>query len=552
MPSESDATSAPEAVRESLPLGTLPWVRAIVDTYSTDYPSVARFFAGNPADPSAWREAIVRAQGGARDRTRLADLLIAQLTRRGAPAQAMAAVARLREPGTVAVISGQQAGALGGPLYTVLKAVTAIQLARRIASEHDVEVIPIFWVADEDHDWEEIRPIEVLDRDAQPASFSLPPLPGAGSVPVGALTLDANTSAVIDALEASLAPTEFTAEAMAALRRRYCAGTGVGVAFASLMDDLLGAEGLVVFEGSDPAAKPLAAPLFAAEIDHPGRTVALALATGRAMREAGHPPQVEPADDATALFYLGDGQRTPIKQRDGHFTIDGVERATADLRAETLAHPERFSPNVLLRPVVQDQLFPTICYVPGPSELAYLGQLGDVYKSFGAGRPLLYPRATATIVDAAAARFLEKVLPLVALQSQDDSALNRMLESQLPAAIDQSLEATARVVTELAGTLRDAVKGIDPTLTGAVDSTVERVRDTLKNLQGKIVQAAKRKDDTLRRQFIRTRSLTFPAGHPQERALNVAYFANRYGTGFAARLIDTLPVATGKHHVIVL
>ena len=457
-----------------------------------------------------------------------------------------------REPRTVAVVSGQQAGALGGPLYTVLKAVTAIQLARRIAADFDVEVVPIFWVADEDHDWEEIRPIEVLDRDAQPVHFSLPPLPGAGDVPVGALTLDANTSAVLDALEASLAPSDFTAEAMAGLRRRYSAGTGVGVAFAGVLDDLLGAEGLVVFEGSDPAAKPLAAALFAAELDHPGRTVALALATGRAMREAGHPPQVEPADDATALFYLGDGRRVPVKHRDGQFTIGGGARAAADLRAEAVAHPERFSPNVLLRPVVQDQLFPTICYVPGPSELAYLGQLGEVYASFGVARPLLYPRATVTIVDAAAARFMEKVLPLAALQSQDDSALNRLLESQLPTAIDQSIDATARVVGELAGTLREAVKSIDPTLSGAVDSTVDRVRDTLKSLQGKIVQAAKRKDDTLRRQFTRTRALTFPGGHPQERALNVAYFTNRYGPGFAARLIDTLPAGTDKHHVLVL
>ena len=182
------------------------------------------------------------------------------------------------------------------------------------------------------------------------------------------------------------------------------------------------------------------------------------------MREAGHPPQVEPAEDATALFYLGAGRRTPIKQRDGHFTIGDARTASADLRAEALAHPERFSPNVLLRPLVQDQLFPTICYVAGPSELAYLGQLGDVYASFGVEAPLLYPRATATLVDAAAARFLEKVTAARRARSQDESALNRMLESQLPPAIDQSLEATARVVAELAGTLRDAVKGIDPTL----------------------------------------------------------------------------------------
>jgi bacillithiol biosynthesis cysteine-adding enzyme BshC len=552
MPSESDAQPASEAVRQSFPLGQLPWIRAIVDVYSNDYSSVASLFAGDPAQPSAWQEAIERARSAPRDRDALASVLGRQLERRGAPELARAAAERLRLPGTVAVVSGQQAGACGGPLYTILKAVTAIQLARRISIEHAVDVVPIFWVADEDHDWEEVRTIDVLDREFTPVHLSLPPLPAAGEAPVAALTLDQGTDAVLDAVQASLAPTEFTAEIMTALRRRYRAGTGVGRAFAGWIDDLLGSEGLVVFEGSDPAAKPMVADLFVAELDHPGRTSRLALERGGTMRQMGHPPQVEPTDDATALFYLDGASRLPIRLRDGQFTIADTPRASEGLRAEAAAHPERFSPNVLLRPVVQDRLFPTICYVPGPSELAYQGQLGPVYEAFGMGRPLLVPRATATIVDSAAARFIDNVLPLAALQSQDESALNRVLESQLPPAIERGLETTALLVVEQAASLREAVKAIDPTLSGAVDSTIERVRDTLRSLQGKIVQASKRKDETLRRQFTRTRALTFPEGHPQERALNVTFFVNRYGLDFPARLIEILPAATDKHHLIVM
>ena len=241
-----------------------------------------------------------------------------------------------------------------------------------------------------------------------------------------------------------------------------------------------------------------------------------------------------------------------MRWREGEFLVAGQARTAASLREEALAHPERFSPNVLLRAVVQDQLFPTICYVPGPSELAYHAQLGEIYASCRVPRPLLYPRASITLVDAAAARFLERHLPLEALQPQDESALNRLLESQLPPGLERGLEEVVRLVgTELAP-LKPAIVGIDPTLGSVVDSTVDRVQDAVKSLQGKIVQASKRRNDTLRRQFVRTRALTFPNGHAQERALNVAFFVNRYGPTFVEQLLSQVPADSGQHYVICL
>jgi bacillithiol biosynthesis cysteine-adding enzyme BshC len=553
VPRHSDAVGTPGAVRAAIDLTRLPWIRPLATTYAGDFAAVSTLFAGNPQDPAAWRDTIARLHRVPGDRPRLADVVTRQLVARGAPPDALAAAATLADPATVAVVTGQQAGLFGGPLYTLLKAVTAIQLARRVQQDHATPAVAVFWVEAEDHDWEEVGTASVLDANQEVRAVRLATLPGAGVQPVASLTLDEGVSGVLAELEAALAPTEFTGDLLAMLRRRYVAGANLSAACAGWLDDLLGRHGLVVFEAADPAAKPLVAELFVQELGDSSRTAALARRAGDTLARLGHQPQVEPAEDAVALFYLDARGRRAIRRRNGGFAIGETVHEAGALRAEARTHPERFSPNVLLRPIVQDALFPTVCYVAGPSELAYLAQLGEVYRAFGIEAPLVYARASATLVDAAAARFLDRQdLGLEVLHAQDDGALNRLLERQLPPEVERTLADTIREIAQRTRALRDAVVTLDPTLAGAVDTTAERMRDTLKTLQAKIIQASKRKDDTLRRQFQRTRALAFPGGQPQERTLSVAFFVNRYGPGLGARLIEELPLDTSRHYVIAL
>jgi bacillithiol biosynthesis cysteine-adding enzyme BshC len=546
-------TLASVAAREAVDLRRFSWIRPLVTAHAREYDRVAALFSGNPADQAAWRSTIARVSQGARHRDAVADALANQLTRRHAPPAAHASAALLRQPSSVAIVTGQQAGLFGGPFYTLLKAVTSIQLARKVTAEHGVPAVPVFWVDAEDHDWNEIRTAQLLDASFSIVDVTLEPLPGAGSQPVGRLVLDQSVETTITALQAHLAPSDFTSEVIDLLRRRYRAGARVGEAFAGLLDDLLGAEGLVVFESDDAAIKPLVADLFVRELDQPCKTTKLAREAGALMTSLGHAPQVEPADDSVALFHMNQGVRRSIKRQGDTFTTGDVARPADELKAEAAAHPERFSPNVLLRPIVQDRLLPTACYVAGPSELAYQAQLGGIYREFGVEPPLLYSRASATLLDSAAARFLERSrLPLEALQVQDESALNKLLESQLPPGLDRAFEdAEAALGTHVAA-IKPLVGTIDPTLGGAVDTTVDRMRETLKTLNNKIIQAAKRKDETLRRQFTRTRALTFPGGTPQERALSVVFFLNRYGVGLGSRLLEALPLETDQHYVITL
>jgi bacillithiol synthase len=540
------------ASRVGIDVRRFPWIRPLSGDYAYNFDHVAPLYAGDPARPETWRDVIGRVQAQGRNRGPIVEVLAAQQARRNAPPEARAAVAQLGNPSAVAILTGQQAGAFGGPMYTLLKAVTALQLARRITDEHGVPVVPIFWVDAEDHDWDEIAGCTILDATYHPRTVTLAPPDGAGDLPVARLTLDQRIEQAISDLAGALPPTTFTEPLLNSLRDAYRPGTGVAEAFARWIESALGRLGLVIFESSDPAAKPLAAEVFARELRRVGRTASLAAEAGRSMSELGHAPQVEPQPDQPLLFHL-DGARTPIRYNGEAFVVNDttVPKDTLVQRAER--SPAEFSPNVLLRPIVQDTLFPTISYVAGPSEMAYLGQLRGVYSEFGIPMPLIYARATATVVDSAAARFLRKhAMNLEDLQPQDESALNRLLESQLPKSVEQAMREANEVLQRSMNRVAEALPELDPTLAGAARTTLARMDHDLRALHSKIIHAAKRRDETLRRQFTRVQSQIFPLGHPQERTLSITYFLNQYGPHLADRLIEELPLDMGQHWILTI
>jgi bacillithiol synthase len=536
----------------SVDVRRFPWIRPLVGDYAFDFPRIESQYAGNPMDPQAWRDAVARAQRHPRDRGAIAAVLAAQQNTRGAPAEARAAAAHLADASTVAIVTGQQAGAFGGPLFTLLKALTALRLARVTAERQRVPAVAIFWVDAEDHDWEEVRSCTVLDAEFQPRPVTLPDVEGAGELPIAALILDARVEQTIQQLAEALPQTEFTTSVIEELRAAWRPGVGMARAFATWIERLLGPHGLVVFESNDPAAKPLVASVFARELASPGRTAQLAAEAGNALASAGHVPQVVPQADSVSLFRL-DGGRRAIRRQDDHYVIGDHAYPVDALSARASTDAAGFSPNVLLRPLVQDTLFPTVCYVAGPSELAYLGQLRGVYQAFDVPMPLIYPRASATLLDSGAARFLSKYgVPIEDLQPQDESALNRLLHSQLPAAVEQSLREAGTQIQQCMARVAAALPSLDPTLAGAAKTTLSKMEHELHALHNKIIHAAKRRDETLRRQFMRAQAQAFPQGHPQERTLAVVYFLTRYGPGLVDRLLEDLPLALGQHTVVTL
>lgn len=537
------------ASRIPIDIRRFPWIRPLVADYAYDHAKVADFFAGDPRDPRAWEEAIARTRAHARSLDAIAGIVHAQQQQRGAPAEALAAAARLRDPQTVAVVTGQQAGLFGGPLFTLLKALTAIDLAETLRKTHGVSAVAVFWIDAEDHDWNEVKSCGVLDGSLAHRTIAIGDPPGAQVEPVARVRVDDSIGAALTELADALPPTEFTQRILEMLRAAYDPGTGMADAFGRWMESVLGTRGLVVYNSADPAAKSLAAAVFAREIERAGQTARLAADAGAAMESRGYTAQVTPHPDSVALFHLNTG-RQPIRLQGDSFLVGETVQSRSWVLERVRQAPHEFSPNVLLRPIVQDTLFPTVCYVAGPNELAYLGQLRGVYDAFAVPMPLMYQRATATLLDSNAARFLVRHdVQLEQLQAQDEALLNRLLESQLPPGVD-AMHDISTLLQNRMEQLTASVAQIDPTLEGAARSALGRMQDDLKKLHGKIIQAAKRKDETLRRQFHHVRAQAFPGGHPQERSVGFVQFLNRYGPTLIDRLLEELPTEMGVHWVI--
>jgi len=530
-----------------------PWIRRLAADYAYDFPSVAPFFSGDPTDRSAWAEAIARTQAHERQRAEIAQVVAAQQERRGAPARARDAARLLTDRRAVAIVTGQQAGLFGGPLFTLLKAVTALKLAERVSREHNVPALAVFWIDAEDHDWEEVRSCTVYDDSLSPRTVSLPPRSAAEPSSVSTIQLDPESiDTALREVEAVLPASEFRGQVVDALRRAYEPGIGMAEAFGRWLEHVLGERGLVVYDSADLAAKPLASKVFARELTTAGQTARLAALAGSDLTARGYHAQVQGHDDSLALFHL-DGARRSIRQHAGRFTIGDRQYSAAALAEQAAHDPAGFSPNVLLRPIVQDTIFPTVCYVAGPNELAYLGQLRRVYEHFALPMPLMYPRASATLVDAPAARFLNRYkMPLEALHAQDEAALNDLLKSQIPPVVEDCFADAAAAIDAQMGRVIQALPALDPTLEGAARSTLSRMQHDLQTLHGKVISAAKRRDETLRRQFMHARALAFPSGHAQERTIGFVSFLNQYGPALLDRLDEELPLDLGRHWVVAI
>ena len=548
----SSSVTDESSVRIPVDVRRFPWIRRLAADYAYDFGAVAPFFSGDPSDRTAWADAIARSQAYERRRADIAAVIAGQQQRRNAPPRAREAGRLLADSRTVAIVTGQQAGLFGGPLFTLLKALTALKLANQVSRDHSVPVVAIFWIDAEDHDWEEIRSCTVFDADLTPRTVSLPPRPGAEPAPVATIKLDDAVVGVLDETERVLPPTAFREDLLAELRRSYAPGTGMADAFGQWLEQVLGGRGLVVYDSSDARSKPLVSSVFARELSMPGQTVKLASLAGSDLIARGYHAQVHPQDDSAALFRIEGGRRA-IRRQDGQFIVGDERFPTDALLRQATERPTGFSPNVLLRPVVQDTIFPTICYVAGPNELAYLGQLRGVYQHFGVPMPLMYPRASATLLDSAAVRFLTKYrLPLEALQAQDEAALNELLRAQIPPVVEESFTVASQTIEQQMTRLVEAIPALDPTLEGAARSTLARMQHDLQTLHGKMIQAAKRRDETLRRQFIRARALAFPGGHAQERTIGFVSFLNQYGPALVERLDEELPLDLGRHWIVTI
>lgn len=523
--------------------------------YVAGDPAALRFFAHDFRAAAALRVAAERAAALDRDRATLADVLAEQNARWGNGDDAVRAnVEALRDGRSAAVVTGQQLGLFGGPLYTVYKAATAVRLARQMTEDTGRPVVPVFWLAGEDHDFDEVRSTVVLSG-REPVRIALPP--DDARPPVGRRILGPETEAALTDLEKALRPTAFTPDLLAALRRAYRPGATMRDAFASWMAHLFAGSGLVFVSPDDARLKRLAAPVFRQEVERPGHTLVRMTEASEALVEAGFHRQVTPLPGN--LFLMEPEGRFTLDPDEDGFELRGLGRryTEADLLALLGAEPERFSPNVVLRPIVEDRLLPTAAYVAGPGEVSYYAQLRGVYDAFGVPMPVVYPRASVTLVEPAVQRVLDRYgLAVPDLDPGPDPAASlEALHRRFALALsERDVEGAFAEALRQAGEAVDALKPLavdaDPTLEKSAEATRAALRNALGKLETRVVRAEKRNHALVRERLDRARAALYPAGKPQERVLSALSLLNAYGPALLDLWRTGLDLDTSEHQVL--
>lgn len=448
--------------------------------------------------------------------------------------------ADLRSPDVLVVTTGQQPGLFTGPAYTIHKALSARALAARLQARWRRPVVPVFWLAGDDHDFAEASHASWVTTDGVLRQVRLPDRPASAPLtPMYREALPPTVADVLAQLEADLDGAEFRADTLAWLARHYRTGATVGGAFAGALAELLAPLGIACFDPTHPAARQAMAPLLL-RAAHEAPAIDARLAARHAeLAAAGRDPGVVVGDGATLVMLEGKaGRDRLVVAGDGYATRRGGEPISPEaLSAIAAEQPARLSPNVLLRPVVEASILPTVAYVAGPGELRYLALTEPVYAALGVTPQRPVPRWSGIVVEP----FVDRLLPRLEVTIDDvlrdgAAAEARIARRQLPPDILAALGTMRDGIGAAYDLLARMAPGIDPTLVRAMQGLRDRSLFDAERAERKLVRAFKRKGSTELRQLERLRATLRPAGAPQERALTVAPWLARYGPGFLTDL----------------
>ena len=541
---------------DCMPFTAIPHNSRLFLDFLFHFDKVQGFYAHRP-QPASVLEYARKLDFPAERREQVARVLERQNRTWGGPGGASPAtlesIERFRQ-GAVACISGQQVSLLGGPLYSLLKAISALQMAEHLSAQ-GCPAVPVFWLATEDHDLAEVAgatlpnrcELEKLTSTAQTDS----------QAPVGRVPLPPTITAIVERAAQLLAQrtssTPHIAWIIGALRESYREGESYGSAFAKLMTRLLAGTGLILVDPLDNELHAIAQPLFAAAAGRAAELDQALLERGQGLHRAGYHEQVRVTPDSTLLFSLEGNRRTVLHRADDGFLL-GARRVTQQELSERVAgHPEQFSANVLLRPVMQDYLFPTAVYFAGPSEIAYFAQAAVVYeKLLGRSTPVL-PRLSATLIGPEISGLLERYsLSFCDLfhgsQQVSELLASRVLSPGLRQAFEQSRKA-------LEGNL-DAVEAelqkLDPTLVDAASRSRRKMLYQLSKIGSKAARAELQRNPQLAQDACRVLTELFPNKELQERVLPGIYFLAQYGPELLSTLKQAAAHPCPGHQIVRL
>lgn len=474
----------------------------------------------------------------------------------GATEESLANIELLRDPETVAVVTGQQAGLFTGPIYTIYKALSAIRMVDCLRGR-GIKAAPVFWIATEDHDFEEVSKAEFIDRNGGVFGVRNEPDSRSEDLPVGYIELDDSIEETIDELFRGIATTEFTSELRSLFENSWKPGEGFGDAFGTLITKLLGKYGLIVLTPLEARLKQLAAPIYVNAIENAAEIVKALQTRSRLLESEGYAAQVLVGDDYFPLFWhAADGSRNSLRRnKEGRFTTkDRQQEFTLDELAEiAAAEPDRFSPSVVLRSIVQDHILPTVCYFGGAAEIAYFAQNSEVYRILERPVTTILHRQSFSVIEAKHSRTLERYdLTFGDLSRGFGELLPEIVDGHLnkdTAAVFDDVEKNISAELER---LSASVSEVDPTLADNLATRRKKVIYHIGALRKKFRQAQYRKDETISRRIESLFAALMPHAALQERSLNVGYFVNRYGENFVDWVYRSCDLDDRGHRLLYL
>ncbi len=464
-------------------------------------------------------------------------------------------IKKLSDKKTLAIVTGQQLGILGGPLYTFYKIITAIKLSGFLSERYDdYNFVPVFWLESDDHDFNEVRTIKLINEGNSLSTIGYKEAIEEHDLKqsVGLINLDSSINGFLDKVAADMKDTEFKPILLDHLKNIYTEGKSFKSAFKELIFKYFDEYGLIIFDPQESHVKEQLKPIFKKEItDFRVHTEKL-VHVSATLEELYHAQvKVKPVN----LFLRIDEGRYSIEPVENEYRLRRKRKSfTQEQLLELLENePERFSPNVLLRPVCQDYLLPTAFYIAGPSEISYFAQIKQLYDLYNIPQPIIYPRSSITVLENSIANSIEKYsVGINDIFIDVESVKKKIINSVEESSVDEMFDGISNQIETTFDQLKEKLLDIDKTIADSSNRYRDKILNTITELKSKAEKAQQKKYEVTLRQIDRAAVHLFPNSNLQEREINFLYFVNKYGEGFLKKIFGEIQINKFEHQVIRL
>lgn len=508
----------------------------LFNTYLTNFDKLSPFYPYNALDEKDLKKRAEALHGAGSKKDAYLSALQKYHKQLGIEQDQKKPLEKLAHKDALVIVTGQQLGLYGGPLYTVYKTLTAILLARKYEAESGKPVVPVFWMADEDHDFDEISWLGILGKN----DFHKIKIEQEGGLqPVADEIISAGIQGFDAEIKEHLFDTDFTANLWNQLDAHFREGATFAQAFAGLINAWFAHEGLLIAGSNTKEIKHLVADDVSKSIVD-SESIYSAIEQKSAALESVFHRQVINGD--SNLFYLSKQKGRVKIHKDGEAWQAGDKKWTRqELSAEIKASPHCFSPNVFLRPILQDKLLPTLGYVAGPGELAYYAQMRDLYAEFELEMPPIIPRLCATLVESGIARIVEKLpFTITDYEKRIEDLESHFVEQAEMVDLEKVFGDWKEKLENAAQEPLQVINEIDATLDATVGKTVAGFSNELDKLKGRVYRSIKQQEKTQINRIEKIKVNLFPDGGLQERAVSPIYFMNKYGLDIWSKLLAKL------------